>query len=114
MLLFTITIRCFSNAGACDPQEARKREADAAEFVPETEDDDEDVASGAAAAPAAAASIHRLDAETGEGGGFGLQIMQKVHFSQSYAECRFTGNFDRLPDQNCRSLDRLSDHLALH
>ena len=30
------------------------------------------------------------------------------------AKCRFTGIFDRRPDQFYRLLDRLSDHLALH
>ena len=33
---------------------------------------------------------------------------------QCNAKCRFTGNFDRAPDQLCQLLDRLSDHLALH
>ena len=33
---------------------------------------------------------------------------------QCKAKCRFAGDFDRAPDQLCRSLDRLSDHLAPH
>ena len=32
---------------------------------------------------------------------------------QCNAKCRFTSTFDRLPDQFCRLLDRLSDHPAL-
>ena len=31
-----------------------------------------------------------------------------------FAERRFTGAFDRLPDQFCRLLDRLSDQFAKH
>ena len=36
------------------------------------------------------------------------------HCTLCFAKCRFTGAFDRLPDQFCRLLDRLSDQFAKH
>ena len=37
----------------------------------------------------------------------------RVH-TQCFAKCPFTCQFDRLSDQLCQSLDRLSDHFAKH
>ena len=33
---------------------------------------------------------------------------------QCFAKCPYTCQFDRLSDQLCQSLDRLSDHFAKH
>ena len=34
--------------------------------------------------------------------------------AQCFAKCPFTSQFDRVSDQLCQSLDRLSDHFAKH
>ena len=52
----------------------------------------------------------------------GAHVLQCTAYRRPFADrmlavhtkCRYTCPFDRLPDQSCRLLDRLSDCFALH
>jgi hypothetical protein len=43
-----------------------------------------------------------------------LAVSSALACDQCFAKCPFTCQFDRLSDQLCQSLDRLSDHFAKH